>query len=153
MKNHALAVRIMAVLGTVLVALPVLAPLVLGVASLATGGGLRIDWLMPAELFPMVSVGVLMLLAASWMSSKRRWWFTAGAVAMLITMFGGQAIAVWTGLADGSREPTGWPWVLVTAMIGLYALLVAGMAVEGGLLSQDLFRRSDKQPPQALTAP
>lgn len=152
MKTHGTAVKVMAIAGTALLALPILAPLVLGIVSWLAGGGLRLDWLMPAELFPMVAVGIVLLLTASWMSHRRQWWFTGGVIAMVLTLFGGQAIAVWTGLADGSREPTGWPWMLVTAMIGLYTLLVAGMSVEGGLLARDLFRRSDEQPPPAVPA-
>lgn len=152
MKTHGIVLKSMAIAGTTLLALPVIAPLVLALVSLFTGGGLRIDWLMPAELFPMVAVGILLLLAAAWASRTRQWWFAGGVIAMLVTLFGGQGIAMVTGLADGSREPTGWPWMLVTGMIGLYALLVAWMAIEGGLLTRDLFRHSDEQPPPAIPA-
>jgi hypothetical protein len=45
-------------------------------------------------------------------------------------------------LASGDIEPTGWPWALVLASLGIYSLALVAMGVGGLLLLHDLFRPS-----------
>jgi len=55
-KRNALT-KIITIVGTVLVWFPILAPILLGVVSLIADGIFRFDYLMPAELFPIVLIG------------------------------------------------------------------------------------------------
>ena len=54
MKNRDVLTRSLAVVGTVLVWIPILAPILFSVVFLITAKALRFDYLMPAELFLLV---------------------------------------------------------------------------------------------------
>ena len=140
MKNPSILNRILAVLGTVLVLLPVLAPFVFGFFSLAGDRQFRFDYLMPAELFLVVLVGaVLILVCAMRVKEDRAWigWVLGAAVLMLVAS---QAIAVVTGLADGSTQAASWRLWLVMGGIILYDLLVVGLGVLGIRMMRRVFR-------------
>lgn len=141
MKNTGrLLTVILAITGASLVWLPILAPLFFGLGSLTQARGFHFDYLMPAELFPLVLAGGLALVWAAIRARAQRkligWSFGFA----LVMPFVGQLLAMATGLASGETEPSGWPWALVLASLGLYALAVALMGVGGLLLLRDLFR-------------
>ena len=102
-----------------------------------------LDYLMPAELFPLVLVGGLLLLWASLrMRTHRRliaWAFGAAVVLPWV----GQGIAVLTGLANGETEATGWRWALVIGFIMAYNLAVIVLGVGGILLLRRLFKAAE----------
>jgi len=132
--------RILAIIGTVLVWLPLLAPVLLSAAALIRTRTFRFDYLMHAELFPAVLVGgPLLFWSALRARSRRRFigWGLAIAVGLLA---GGQVLAAVTGLASGETEPTGWWWGLVLVSIVAYSLSLAAAGVGGLLLLHDLLR-------------
>ena len=131
--------KTLALAGAILVWIPLLAPLVFGAARLARGEPFMVDWLMPAELFPVALVGALMLWTAGRGRPARRaiGWGLVLAVAMLV---GSQVLAVATGLADGRIEPAGWPWMLVLGMLAGYVVALIAIGVGGMLLVRDAFR-------------
>jgi hypothetical protein len=133
--------KALAVLGTVIVWLPLLAPFAFGALAFSTKRGFRFDYLMPAELFPVVMLGGGLLFWAALRAHSRRGLIGGGLAAAAALLVGGQALAVVTGLASGAIEPAGWPWVLVLASLGLYALSLVAAGVGGGLLLRDLFKR------------
>jgi hypothetical protein len=101
---------ILAIIGTVLVWLPIIAPLFFSLLYLARTGRWRLDYLMPAELGLLVAVGACALVAAA-LLARSRLKLIGGAIALAIGMLvGGQALAVATGLASGETEPVGWCW-------------------------------------------
>jgi hypothetical protein len=133
----------LAVVGTVLVWIPIVAPIVFLLFRLARGGGFGMDYLMPAELFPAAIIGGLLLLWAALRAHSRQrliGWGLAAAVGLLV---GGQALAVASGLASGDAKPEGLPWILVLASIAGYTLAVIVIGVGGVLLARDLFRREN----------
>ena len=135
--------KILAIFGTVLMWFPVLAPIILGVGSLFLAGMFRFDYLMPAELFPSALLGGAMLLWAALRARSQQkliGWGLALAAGML---FGGQAIAVVTGLASGETEPTTWLMALVLGPLVIYALLLVAVGVGGVRLVHDLYKRPD----------
>lgn len=101
-KRDTLA-RILAIAGTALIWLNLLAPLVLGLLSLIFWQRFRFDFLMPAELFMLGLLGRLLLL---WIALRARHlraevtWSLGVAVAALV---GTRGIAVITGF--GRRRP------------------------------------------------
>jgi hypothetical protein len=138
--------KVLAIVGTVLVWFPILAPVVISVNEFVAERIFRFDYLMPAELFPAVLVGGGLLMGAALRARSRRGligWGLGIAVGMLV---GGQALAVATGLASGDAEPAGWQWALVLASIGVYSLALVVIAVGGVLLVRDLFK-----PPRSPT--
>lgn len=132
--------KILTIVGTVLVWLPIAAPLLFGLLHSLRSGRLLIDYLMPGELFPVVLLGSgLLLWAALRVRSYQRligWTLGVGIAAL----FGAQAIAVVTGLASGATAPTGWQWVLVVSILGLYDLCVVILGIGGILLWRKLFQ-------------
>lgn len=57
-----------------------------------------------------------------------------------VMILGGQALAVVTGLADGSTEIGGWQWALVLGSLVLYALAIVDVGIGGILVLRDLLK-------------
>jgi MFS family permease len=143
MANRYTLTLSLAIAGTVLTWLPILAPLFFSIALFTRARVFRLDYLMPAELFLVVLAGGFALLFAAIRARSRRKiiaWAFGIAVGGLIA---GQLVASLTGLASGEADPSGWRWALVVASLALYSLSVVAMGVGGLLLLGDLF----KQPP------
>ena len=132
--------KILAVVGAVLVWIPVLAPILFAAASLIQAGVFRIDYLMPAEIFPVALAGGCLLLWAALRARARRGLIGGSLAGAVILPVAGQALASVTGLASGRIEPTGWPWALVLASLALYVLALVILGVGGVLLLRDLFK-------------
>ena len=142
MEKKGVLTKILAIVGTVLVWFPILAPVLLSVAVIITERMFRFDYLMPAELFPATLVGGGLLIWAALRARSRRrliGWGLGIAVGLLV---GGQVLAVVTGLASGETEPAGWWWALVLASIVVYSLALVVIGVGGVLLLRDLFKPS-----------
>jgi hypothetical protein len=65
MARKGLFTKILAITGTVFVWLPILAPVIFSVMFFTRSRMLRMDYLMPAELFPLVMAGGGLLLWAA----------------------------------------------------------------------------------------
>jgi hypothetical protein len=130
--------RIMAIIGTVIIWLPIAAPIVFSTVRYMESQRFLFDYLMPAEPFPLVLVGGGLLIWAAFRALFRQriiTWAFIGAIAFLI---GGQAIAVATGVASGNTEATGLPWALVIGSIVLYILAVIFVGINGIILLRDI---------------
>ena len=142
MLNRLISLRLLAIVGDVLVWLPLLAPCVFWAVRLLGGRVPVFDYLMPAELFPVAFAGGALLLVAAWLAKTWRaaicWCVGVAAVSLV----GSQSTAVVTGLASGATEPTGWPWIAVLSLLALYALALLTLAVYGAALSVRLGRKS-----------
>lgn len=137
-KRDALA-KGLAVAGTVLIWIPLLLPLVFALARYARAHRFQVDYLMPAELFPIVAIGGGLLLWAALRARSRQkligWALGVGLVALIVS----QVLAVVTGLASGESEAVGWRWALVAGVYGLYPLALILVGVGGVLLLRDLY--------------
>jgi hypothetical protein len=129
----------LALIGTVLVWLPVLAPFFFGLAGLLADGVFNFDYLMPAELGLMAITGAVLLIAAAILAHSRLKLIGGSIGAAIAAIVIGQFIASVTGLASGEIEPTGWQWALVTACLAIYVLALAATGAGGALLTRDLF--------------
>ena len=132
--------KTLAVTGVLLAWIPLLAPLVFGLIRLASGRPFLVDWLMPAELFPVALLGGALLLWAARRARSRQRPIAWGLGLAVVLLVGSQALAVATGLADGRTEPTGLPWALVLGALAGYVLALVVVAVAGLLLARDVFR-------------
>lgn len=142
MKKKGWLTKTLAIIGTLLVWLPPLAPVLFAVAGFPERRMFQFDYLMPAELFPVAFLGGGLLLWAALRARARRALIGGGLGVAAGLLVGSQALAVVTGLASGETEPNGWQWVLVLTALGLYALALIVMGVGGALLVRDLFRSS-----------
>jgi hypothetical protein len=132
--------KVLAIAGTSLVWLPILAPMLFSVAAFINMRIFRFDYLMPAELLPVVLVGGGLLIWAALRARSRGkliGWSLGSAVGLLVL---GQVLAVVTGLASGKAEPSGLRWALVISFLAAYVLAVIVSGVGGVLLLRDLFK-------------
>ena len=140
MENKGTLTKFLAIAGTVLVWLPILAPIVFSLIRFIQRRIFQFDYLMPAELgFFAFSGGILLLVAAIRGHSHMKligW----GLGIVFVMILGGQALAVVTGLADGSTEIGGWQWALVLGSLVLYALAIVDVGIGGVLVLRDLFK-------------
>lgn len=141
MKRKDVFSKILAVFGSVLTWFPIAAPILLGIGSLVAAGVFRLDYLMPAELFPSALLGGLLLFWAAMRENAHRQLIGWGLALAIALLFGAQALAQVTGLASGDTEPTPWLMALVLLPLGLYVASVAAVGVGGVLIARDLFRR------------
>ncbi len=142
MKKKDVLTKTLAVIGTVLAWLPILAPILFSVIALIAMHVFRFDYLMPAELFLVALVGGGLLLWAALRARSRQrliGWSLAIAVGSLVAS---QSLAVVTGLASGEAEPAGWRLIIVLTFLAGYSLALIIMAVGGVLLLRDLFKPS-----------
>jgi hypothetical protein len=140
MEKKSVFTRILAILGTVLVWLPILAPILFALGAFISAGLFRFDYLMPAELFPVALTGGLLLLWAAIRARSQRKLIGWGLGAAVALLFGGQGLAVVTGMASGAIEPPGWLMGIVLGMIVTYALALVAVGVGGILLLRQLFK-------------
>jgi peptidoglycan/LPS O-acetylase OafA/YrhL len=140
MGNKGVLTKVLAVAGTVLVWFPILAPILFSTILFIQRQIFRFDYLMPAELGLFAFGGGIILLVAAIRARSYGKVIGWGLGIALITVVGGQMIAVVTGLADGSTEPSGWQWALVLGALAIYILAVIGVGVGGILLLRDVFR-------------
>ena len=138
MEQKDVFTKVLAVAGTVLVWIPIPFTIITAVIGTIRDRVLRFDFLMPAELFPVALVGALLLLWAAQRARSQRKLIRWGLVAMVVFLFGGQAIAIVSGLASGAVEPTGWPWALAISSIALYTLALIEVCIAGVLLVREL---------------
>ncbi len=153
MKRNNALIKTLAILGTVLVWLPVAAPLVMTRWARIGQEGFNFDWLIPAELSPIVALGAALVLTAALLSHSRRAWVVWGIAIMVAGIVLGSVIAQVSGLATGAVEPseTGW-WMVVIGMIGVYVAGIVETGVAGILLTRDLFRHHAEDPERAMPA-
>ena len=133
--------KILAIFGTVLIWFPVLAPFLASMGLFVRSGMVRFDYLMPAELFLSALLGGVILLWAAVRAHSRQKLIGWGLTLAAVLLFGGQAIAVITGLASGRTEPTPLLMALVLTPIMIYALLLAVIGIGGAQLVRDLFKQ------------
>ena len=118
-------------IGVVLVWFPVLFPIFTSIDRFLISKRWLFDYLIPAELFPLVFTGGILLFIAAYKSGRYKRQVTWTLVLMLTTLVLGQVVAVLTGLASGKTEPTGLPWLTVLSFIGGYVLTVIYLGVIG----------------------
>jgi hypothetical protein len=140
MERKGILTKILATIGTVLVWLPILAPVLVSVAAMAQERMFRFDYLMPAELFLAALVGGCLLVWATLRARSRLSLIGRSLGIAVGALVGGQALAVVTGLASGETEPAGWWWALVLASLVVYSLALIVIGVGGLLLLRDLVK-------------
>jgi hypothetical protein len=141
-KNKLIRGRILTAAAVVLVWIPILAPFLFSAVGSLRRGHFLFDFLAPAELFPVFLLGGLLIVGIAFRGrSPRRVIIAAGVAAAVVFLVLSQVAAVLTGLASGTTEPGGWPWVLVLALLGASFVAMLVIGISGIRLLQDLFRR------------
>ncbi|TDB39612.1 MAG: hypothetical protein D9V44_01170 [Actinobacteria bacterium] len=142
MKRTDALTKALALAGTLVVLVPIAAPVLLSAVSLVQGEGFRFDWLMPAELGIVALVGGVLVVIASLRAHDRRLLIGITAGIAVAAPVAGAIVATLTGLANGEIEPGGWESAVVVVFFALFAAALLALGVEGGIMSRDLFRRN-----------
>jgi hypothetical protein len=144
MDKKSIFTKILAILGTILVWLTLLAPVFFWLLFSLRRGVLTLndfDYLIPAELFPLALVGAGLLVWAA-LRARRYLKLIAGSLSLaIVALFSGQLLAVLTGLASGETKPGGWQWAVVVGAIVVYILALVILGVGGMLLVRELQER------------
>lgn len=139
MRKNNLFTKIIVIAGNVLVWTPIILPFFTALFALVQLGRVIFDFLMPAELFPFVLAGLILLLWGSFRTKSRQKIIAIATVAASILLASAQTVAGTTGLAGGETEG-GVPFIIAMGLLILFdlSLVVAGI---GGLqLLRDLVR-------------
>lgn len=146
MSGRSVFTRSLSTVGDVLVWVPLVAPIALAAVRFVQAGDLRVDLLMPAELFPVALIGGAVLLWAAFRAHSHQraiGWSYGVAVAALVTSMGA---AIATGLASGAAEPTGWRVVLVAGLLAVYVAALLALAVGGASLLRSTMAGPEPSP-------
>jgi hypothetical protein len=142
MEKKETLTKTLAIVGTLLVWFPLLAPVILTVIFYFNRRMLRFDYLIPAELFP---IGLLGGIALVWAAHRAGAWqrlIDWGLGITVGSLVFGQALAVLTGLATGEMEPAGFWFVILIASLVVYWLAMIATGVGGVLLLKQVFKTS-----------
>ena len=148
-KQRSVLTKIFAISGTLLLWAPILFMFLTAIIGSIIGKALLFDYLMLAELFPIVALGLVLLVLASLLSGTFRKWFGWGGVAALVTLSCGQIFASVSGLASGALAENGAAFAVVIASIVIYNIIVVALAILGILLIHRLFRKEPDAAPAA----
>lgn len=141
MKPTIRLTKFLAISGTILVGLPIIAPIIFSLIRLVQGGSFMLDYLMPAELALLVLVGAALLIWATIRAHSRVKLIAWSLGAAVLTLVGSQVLAVVSGLAHGTT-PESSPWmIIVLSILVAYDLLVLLLFVSGCLLCRDVFAK------------
>jgi hypothetical protein len=143
LENKNWLTKTMAVVGTILVTLPILAPIIFMVIQLISTGKYIFDYLMPAELGLSVLIGAGFILWSAIRARNFIKWNACFLGIAIVLIFGGQGLAIITGLASGEFDAAGWRYGVVLGSIIGYDLAVLGLVAGGVMLLINLFHQSN----------
>lgn len=131
----------LALVGTGLAWLPIAATVALSAVVTLRSGRFRLDYLMPAELFPAALLGGILLLIAALRTRSHRAPIAWSLGLMVFMLVAGQGLAVVTGLASGAAEPEGWRLALVAGLLVAYVVALVALDISAVRLVRDLFAK------------
>jgi hypothetical protein len=138
MGKHDLLAKILAIIGTVLVAFPLVVPLAFSLRWIGRPGGIHLDYLMPFEIYPVTLVGAALLLWAALRARMRRKAVEVAIGCMLGFLVLCAISAQVTGIAQSVERLETWRYVLTAGLGGVSLLAQIGLIVVGCMLVRDL---------------
>ena len=145
-KQKSALAKIFSVSGTLLLVAPILFMLVTAVVGSIAGKALLFDYLMLAELFPIVALGLVLLVLGSIASRILPKWIGWSSAAALILLAASLLFANASGLSSGAQSMQSGAFTLVVIGIAVYNVLILGIAILGILLVKKLFQKQPEAP-------
>lgn len=139
-KNNKLSMAL-ALIGTVLVWFPIAFTLLASFIGFIRSGQAHLDYLMPAEMFPVALIGALLLLWAAIRSKIYKKMAGIGLGLFVAFPVLGSVIATASGLASGRTEMGGTAWAFVLFFIALFAGAQILLGITGILLTKKLIEK------------
>lgn len=141
-KRDLLAV-ILAAIGTLLLWLPILSPVLFSAIAWTADEVFRFDYLMPGELFPIAFIGGALLVGAALRSGMRKKWIFWAVTVMVALLVLSQLPFVILQSVIGAAQPGPEQMPYVYLGMVLFAVYIAALifnAVGGVLLLRDLIK-------------
>lgn len=142
-KQKSALSKIFAIAGTAALWVPILFMLVTAVIGSIASHEVLLDYLILAELFPVVALGIVLLFFASLLAHTYAKWFGWGSAAALAALAAGLILATASGLASGAHAAAGGIFAVVIVCIAAFNLMIIGLAVLGIRLIVRLFPKND----------
>ena len=148
-KQKNALIKIFAISGTVMLWAPILFMFITAIFGSIARKTLLFDYLMLAEMFPIVALGLVLLIIATLLTRTFRKWFGWGSVAALVALVVGNMIAVASGLASGTASESGGYFMIVIASIVVFNILVVALAILAIMLLRRIFQKKQEPTPEA----
>ncbi len=146
-QTSALA-KVFAISGAALLCGSVLFTLASALVGSIQNGALLFDTLMLVQLFPLVALGLAMLVLASLLTRIFRKWFGWGAVAALAALACAQIFLRAYDLTAAAAAINEAVFAVVIASVAVYGVVIAALGVLGVFLVRRLFQRQANTQPQ-----
>ena len=141
--------KIFAIAGAVLLWAPILFMLLTGIVGSIARKALIMDYLLLAEVFPIVALGLVLLVLATLLSRTLRKSIGWSSAASLLALVATNVVAAATGLASGEIAPEGPPLIATNICIAIFDLLILAVAILAILLIKRIFRKNQETAPEA----
>ena len=142
MKKNAAAIDLaLATSGAVLVFLPYAFLIITSAIHLIATRSFAMDYLIPAEMFPVTLAGGALVIWASLRMKARRLSLALLLGVSVLCLVGSQGLAVATGLASGEHAAAGWRLAVVIAALAVSYAAALALGAGGILLAREAFRR------------
>lgn len=141
--------KIFAIAGAVLLWAPILFMLLTGVVVSIASKRLLMDYLLLAEVFPIIALGLVLLVLATLLTKTFRKWFGWGSVGALLALVATNVVSVATGLASGAVAAEGSPLIATLVCVVIFNLLILALAILAIFLLKRIFRKEPDQAPEA----
>jgi hypothetical protein len=141
--------KIFAVAGAVLLWAPILFMFLTAIVGSIARKSLIMDYLLLAEVFPIVALGLVLLVLATLLSRSFRKLIGWGSAAALLALVATNIVAAATGLASGAIKPEGAPLIATNICIAIFDILILVLAILAIFLLKHIFRKEPNQAPEA----
>lgn len=132
--------KILAIGGVILVALPVLFPVIISFPNLIRSGHFNFDYLFPAEMFPIVLLGGILILVAAILARMHLKLIAWGFGAVVVTLAALMIVPIATGLNKSIEQPTGNLMLILQGIVALHWLAIFALLIGGIILVVALFK-------------
>ena len=145
-KQKSALTKIFSLSGTILLAAPIIFMLLTAIIGSIASKQLLFDYLALEEMYPLIALGLVLLILASLLSHELSKWFIWGSAAAFAAFVSGQIFAVVSGLASGavSRDSGAFAVVLVSVIV--FNLLIAALCALGFVLLKRLYCKKAEAP-------
>ncbi|PKM41250.1 MAG: hypothetical protein CVV04_01995 [Firmicutes bacterium HGW-Firmicutes-9] len=148
-KQKNALIKIFAISGTVMLWAPILFMFITAIFGSIARKTLLFDYLMLAEMFPIVALGLVLLIFTTLLTRTFRKWFGWGSVSALVALVAGNLVAVASGLASGTASESGGYFMIVIVSIVVFNILVVALAILAIMLLRRIFQKKQEPTPEA----
>ena len=141
--------KIFAIAGAVLLWAPILFMFLTAIVGSIARKALMMDYFLLAEVFPVVALGLVLLVLATLLSRTLRKSIGWVSAASLLALVATNVVAAATGLASGAIEAEGPPLIAATICIAIFDLLILAVAILAILLVKRIFRKNQETAPES----